>query len=188
MNELLKNGNIANVELIELETIEETPKTYMFRTATTLKYTGVISAGNEQELRIKNAIHGMLKTEDLVKGYDLEIADQILHMIIYATMDGGTYTPGAEGTGIGEKYEGPVAGEAVNRTAFNLRAYTSDRDSDGEAIAYHKWTFPSCKGKPVDGEFKDGEFSTNNYKLSSRPAHGVSPMSVERIAALPEVS
>lgn len=182
---LLEGGNIANVERVKVVTIEAVPKTYIFETATSAKFTGTVSAGAEQELRIKNTIHGMLRTEDLVKGYDIELADQKLLLVIYALIDGGTYTPG-DGT-TGEKYEGPVAGAPVSRKALDLYLYTSDRDTDGDALAYHEWKFPSCKGKPIDGEFKDGEFATNNYKLASRPPKGVSPMSFQRIDELPEV-
>ncbi|MEG1514035.1 MAG: hypothetical protein RR296_01120 [Clostridia bacterium] len=182
---LLEGGNIANVERIKVVTIEATPKTYVFETTTSATFTAALSAGAETELRVKNTMHGLLRTEDLVKGYDLELQDQKLLPQIFALVDGGVYTAK---TGVtGDKYEAPVAGASVNRTKFDTYLYTSDRDSDGDALAYHEWKFPSCKGKPVDGSFKDGEFATNTYKLASRPAKGVSPMVMQRIDALPEV-
>ena len=183
---MLEGGNIANVERLKVVTIEETPQTYVVETAASAKFTAVVSAGAEQELRIKNTIHGVLRTEDIVKGYDLEISDQKLLLEIFALIDGGTYTPGDDANG--EKYAGPVAGSPVSRKAFDTYLYTSDRDTDGDAVAYHEWKFPSCKGRPVDGEFKDGDFATNNYKLASRPPKGVSPMSFQRIEELPEVA
>lgn len=183
---LLEGGNIANIERVKIVTIETTPKTYVFETASNATFTGVVSAGSEQEQRIKNTIHGLIKTEDVVKGYDVEVTDQKLLPNIYALVDGGKYTPGSGG--VGDKYEAPVAGAPVTRTSFDLYLYTSDRDTDGDALAYHEWKFPSCKGKPIDGNFKDGEFATNTYKMMSRPPKGVSPMAMERIAELPVVS
>lgn len=184
---MLEGGNIANVERVKIVTIEETPETHVLETASSATFTGVVSAGAEQELRIKNTIHGMIKTEDLVKGYDIELADQKLLLKVYALVDGGTYTPATTEPAVNEKYAAPVAGAPVNRKKFDLYLYTSDRDTDGDALAYHAWKFPSCKGKPVDGSFKDGEFATNTYKIASRPPKGVSPMTMERIDDLPEV-
>ena len=183
---MLEGGNIANVERAKIVTIEDTPKTYVFETASSVTFAGAVSAGSEQELRIKNTIHGALRSEDLVKGYDIELQDQKLLMEIYALVDGGVFTPATEG--VGWKYEGPIAGFAVTRVAFDMYIYSSDRDTDGDAVAYHEWKFPSCKGKPVDGSIKDGEFSTNTYKLASRPPRGLSPISVCRVEALPEVA
>lgn len=179
----LAGGNIANVERIKVVTIEDTPRTFVIEVATSLTFTGVVSAGAEQELRVKNTIHGLLRTEDLVKGYDIQMDDPKHHAEIFALVDGGAVSGTVGETG--EKYTAPVAGAAVSRTPFDLYAYSSDRDTDGDAIAYHEWKFPNCKGKPVDGSLKDGEFSTTQYKLQSRPAAGVSPLTMERIASLP---
>lgn len=183
---IITGGNIANCERAKVVTIEETPKTYVIEVATNATFTGVVSAGAEQELRVKNTIHGVLRTEDLVKGYDIQLDDPLMHMQLMALIDGGTLT-GTPGE-TGEKYSAPVAGAAVSRTPFDLYLYSSDRDTDGDAIAYHEWKFPTCKGKPVDGALKDGEFTTTSYKIASRPAAGVAPMTVERIAELPSTT
>lgn len=183
---LLEGGNIANVERVKIVTIETTPVTYVFETAETATYTAVVSQGVDVELRVKNALHGAIRTEDLPKGYDIEFADRKFLPQVFALVDGGTYTPGTES--VGEKYEAPVMGAPVSRKKFDLYLYTSDRDGDGTAIAYHEWKFPACKGKPVDGSHKDGEFATNTYKLASRPAKGVSPMTMQRVDELPEVA
>ena len=182
----ITGGNIANVERIKIVTIETTPKTYVQEVTTDLSFTPAVSAGAEQELRVKNTIHGALRTEDITKGYDINFTDPLLHTQILTLVDGGTLT-GTPGQ-TGEKYSAPVAGSPVSRTKFDLYAYTSDRDADGEAIAYHEWKFPSCKGKPVKGSVKDGEFANLPYEIVSRPAMGVSPMTMERIASLPATS
>jgi len=183
---MITGGNIANVERIKVVTIETTPKTYVIETATDLGFTPAVSAGAEQELRVKNTVLGTLRTEDIVKGYDITFTDSLLHTQILALVDGGavTGTPGETG----ETYTAPVAGSPVSRTKFDLHAYTSDRDTDGEAIGYHDWMFPACKGKPVKGSVKDGEFANVPYEIASRPANGVSPMTMQRIEALPSTT
>lgn len=183
---ILEGGNIANIERVKIVTIEPTPKTYVFETVNSAVFTAVVSQGTENELRTKDTIHGLIRTEDLTKGYDVDFSDRTLLLQVFALIDGGTYTPGADGAG--EKYAAPVSGAPVKRTPFDLYLYTSDRDTDGEALAFHEWKFPSCKGKPVNGNLKDGDFATNEYKAASRPPKGVSPMGFERIEELPAVA
>lgn len=181
---LLTGGNIANIERIRIVTEDDTAKTFVFETATSCAYNAAVSAGNEVEQRVKNQIYGLLKTEDLVKGYDLELEDQRLIIEVLALVDGGTLTgTGEEWT----KYASPVAGSPVSRTKFSVELYTSDRDTDGEAIAYHCWKFVGCKGSPVSGSMTDGNFATQKYSIKSRPPKGVSPMEVTRVKELPAV-
>lgn len=181
---LLTGGNIANIERIRIVKEDDTAKTFVFETATSCAYNAAVSAGNEVEQRVKNQIYGLLKTEDLVKGYDLELEDQRLLIEVLALVDGGTLTgTGEEWT----KYASPVAGSPVSREKFSVELYTSDRDTDGEAIAYHCWKFVGCKGSPVSGSMTDGNFATQKYSIKSRPPKGVSPMEVTRVKELPAV-
>ena len=183
---LLTGGNIANIERVRIITEEDSPKNYVFETASSCAYNAAMSAGNEVEQRVKNQIYGLLKTEDLVKGYDLELEDQRLIIEVLALVDGGVLTAGSGDTW--EKYASPVAGSPVTRTKFTMELYTSDRDTDGEAIAYHCWKFVGCKGSPISGSMTDGNFATQKYSIKSRPPKGVSPMEVTRTDKLPGVA
>ena len=182
---LLEGFNIANVERVKIVTEEETPATHVFETASSATATPAVSAGQEVEQRVKNAIKGLLRTEDIVKGYDIELEDQRVIMDVFALIDGGTATgAGAAWT----KYTGPSAGASVTRKGFSLYLYTSDRDTDGGALAYHEWTFPGCKGKAVPLNFSDGAFSSMKYSITSRPATGVGVIDVQKIEELPAVT
>lgn len=183
---LLTGGNIANIERVKVTTDETTPSTYVFETATSCSFDAALSTGNETEQRVKNTIMGLLKTEDLVKGYDLTLEDQRLIMEILALVDGGTLTSAAGGGW--EKYASPVAGSPVVRKSFTLELYTSDRDTDGDAIEYYCWKFAGCKGSPVSGNATDGNFATVKYTIKSRPPKGTSPMEITRVDALPAVA
>lgn len=185
---LLEGGNIANVERIKIETKEETARTFVFQTATSCKFVPALSQGQEVEQRVKNTLMGLLKTDDLVKGYDIELADERLIMEVMALIDGGTVTMDSQSTSEWTKYASPVAGQGVNRVAFDLTLYTSDRDTDGSAKEYYAWKFANCKGKPVSGGGEDGAFSQMAYSIESRPAMGTSAMEITRVSTLPAVA
>ena len=183
---LLEGFNIANVERVKIVTDETTPATYVFQTANSATATPAVSAGQEVEQRIKNAIKGLLRTEDIVKGYDIELEDQRVLMEVFALIDGGTNTFSV--APVWESYAGPAAGASVTRKTFSLYLYTSDRDTDGDALSFHEWTFPGCKGSAVPLTLADGAFSSMKYSIKSRPASGVAVVNVEKIAELPAVT
>lgn len=174
----LGGGCIAGIERVRVVTRETTPREFLLRTATAASFTAALSAGAESELRVGNTIHGLIRTEDIVKGYDVELEDARYHAQLLALIDGGTSADG--------DYAAPVAGAPVSRIAFDLYLYTADRDTDGGAVQYHQWKFPRCKGRPVENAFKEGEFAAMKYRLASRPAAGESPLSVSCVDALPE--
>lgn len=183
---LLEGGNIANVEMVQATWgTGQDAVTKSFKTASQVTFTPAVSQGQEKEQRIKNTLMGLIKTEDLNKGYDIELSDQRLIMDMFALIDGGT------ATGAGDawtKYEGPTSGSPVSRTAFTLIVYSSDRDTDGNANNYYKWSFPNCKGKPVGAGATDDDFYTIRYTIESRPATGVSALTIDKVTALPTIS
>jgi hypothetical protein len=103
-----------------------------------------------------------------VKGYDIQLEDPLLHTQILSLVDGGTLsgTPGEAG----ESYSAPGVCAAAARTAFDLYAYSADRDQDGEAIAYHEWLFPACKGSPSNPRSKTANSPPS--ATASNPARG----------------
>lgn len=181
----LTGGNIANIERIKVVTIEQTPKTYIFDTATSASYTASVSSGEEKEQRCGNTLMGLLQTEDLVKGYDIKLEDPRLIPEILALVDGGTLTTTGTTGAETNKYTAPVAGQPVTRTKFDLYLYTSDRDTDADVIKYNEWKFVKCKGSPVSGSFTQGDFSKMEYNLKSRPALGETPMQITEVEELP---
>ena len=184
----LTGGNIANIERIKVVTVEETPKTYIFDTATSATYTASVSSGEEKEQRCGNTLMGLLQTEDLVKGYDLKLEDPRLIPEILALVDGGTLSTSGAAETLKNSYSAPVAGKPVSRTKFDLYLYTSDRDTDADVIKYNEWKFPKCKGSPVSGSFTQGDFSKMEYNLKSRPAMGETPMQINEVDKLPTAS
>ena len=182
-NEKIVQIPLANVARVELVTEETTPKTYVVDTANEMKLEAFVSEGEEKELRKLNRLLAQLKTEDLTKGYDLTMKDMVMSPPVFALVDGGVSTTGAEGKF--EGYTGPKMGEVVNRTPFTVNIYTEEKDGDGETTGYLKFTCKHCKGTPADIEIKDGDFFAPEYKLKSRPKIGESPIAITPLDELP---
>ena len=143
-NEKIVQIPLANVARVELVTEENTPKTYVVDTANEMKLEAFVSEGEEKELRKLNRLLAQLKTEDLTKGYNLTMKDMVMSPPVFALVDGGVSTTGAEGKF--EGYTGPKMGEVVNRTPFTVNIYTEEKDGDGETTGYLKFTCEHCKG------------------------------------------
>ncbi len=147
---------IANIARAEIVTEEETPKTYVFETASDAGLEPFISQGQENELRVKNIILAQNITEDIIKGYNLNLKDVTMIPEVFALVDGGLSQVETDGTF--EEYTGPVAGEVTKRTPFTLNIYTEEKDYDGATLNYMKFQFLHCKGSPAKFNLQDGSF------------------------------
>ena len=83
---------IANIERVDIITEETTPRVFSFDTASDASAEAQISAGAENELRIKNQILAQNITEDIVKGYNVTFTDSTFAPEVFALIDGGTST------------------------------------------------------------------------------------------------
>ena len=137
-NTPLIGGNIANIERAKVVTIETSPKTYIFDTATSATYTAAVSSGEEKEQRCGNTLMGLLQTEDITKGYDLKLEDPRLIPEILALIDGGTLATTGESDAKKTTYSAPAAGKPVTRKKFDFYLYTSDREA---AARYQEYGF-----------------------------------------------
>lgn len=181
---------IVNIALVEIITEEAEPKRYVFDTADEAGYTPVTSEGAENLLRSKNRIHAIDKKEDIQYGSEIKLKDCLFRPEVLAIVDGGTVKTTTTGTGenIVAKvtgYDGPVIGSPVKRTKFILNIYTEEKDSEESTAGYQKFSFPGCKGTPVEFSFKEGEFMAPEYTIRSRPGKGKAPFSLDFLDELP---
>ena len=174
---------IANVARVEIVTEETTARTFRVTTADKAKIEAFVSEGEEKELRKGNRLLAQLKTEDLIKGYDVTLNDLTMNPEAYAIIDGGVSTAAEDGTF--QNYTGPKVGEVLKRTPFTLNVYTEEKDGDGETKGYLKLSCKHCKGTPASIELKDGDFCAPEYKLKSRPKIGEIPLSIDYLTELP---
>ena len=182
-NETVREIPLANVARVEVVTEETEPKTYVVGTSNELTLEAFVSEGEEKELRKNNRLIAQLKTEDLVKGYNITVKDLVMHPFVFALVDGGQSTVSEEGA---FSYTGPRMGEVVKRTPFTMNIYTEEKDGDGETVAYLKITVAHCKGSPASVTVKDGEFYAPEYTVKSRPKIGESPLTITQLEELPE--
>lgn len=181
MNEKVLTG----IERVEL-TVDKGgagEKTYRISTASEAKVNPNVSEGREEELRHGNKILATDKTEDLVKGYDIDFSTVNLPAEVLALVDGGVLVKDENQKVIG--YDAPAVGAVVTRTKFEMTIYSREPDTSGDTIGYVAMTIPNCKGKPVGFEFAEGGFFAPQFQVESRPASGQSPSSVRNLTELP---
>ena len=176
---------IANIERIDMITEESQPRVYSFDTASDASADAQISAGAEKELRVKNQLLAQNITEDIVKGFNISFTDSTFSPDVFALVDGGESAV-LDGAGF-TKYSAPTAGEVVSRTKCRLAVYSSEKDYDGNSLAYTAFIFPHAFGTPASVTLKDGEFFAPSYTVKSRPSKGSSPMTVLSLPALPVI-
>ena len=162
---------IANIERVDIITEETTPRVFSFDTASDASAEAQISAGAENELRIKNQILAQNITEDIVKGYNVTFTDSTFAPEVFALSDGGTSTGSGDDF---KSYTAPTAGEVVARTKSTMAVYASEKDYDGNS-------------SPASVTLKDGEFYSPSYTMKSRPSKGQSPLSMVSLPSLPVI-
>ena len=172
---------LANVARVEIVTQEETARSFVVGTGSEVTLEAFVSEGEEKELRKGNRLIAQLKTEDIVKGYDIRLKDLVMTPEVFALVDGGV-SGGAAGAA---SYVGPVMGAVVERVPFTLTVYTEEKDGDGETVSYMKLSCRHCKGTPATIAIRDGEFCAPEYVIKSRPKRGEAPLTMEQVASLP---
>lgn len=176
---------IANIERIDIITEESSPMVFSFDTAKEASAQAQISAGAENELRIKNQILAQNITEDIVKGFNISFTDSTFSPDVFALVDGGASSVGYDDSFC--KYSSPTAGEVVSRVRFTIAVYSSEKDYDGNTLSYTGFVFPHAFGTPSSVTLKDGEFFAPSYTVKSRPSKGGSPMTVLSLPSLPVI-
>lgn len=175
---------IANIERVDMITEETTPRVFSFDTASDASAEAQISAGAENELRVKNQILAQNITEDIVKGYNVTFTDSTFAPEVFALIDGGTSTVSGDDF---KSYVAPTAGEVVERVKSTMAVYASEKDYDGNSLAYIAFVFPHAKGSPASVSLKDGEFYSPSYTVKSRPSKGQSPLKMISLPSLPVI-
>lgn len=177
------SNTIVNIVRAEVTTLEDTPRVLSFDTVTSAEPEPVISEGEESELRVRNTILAQDCLEDILKGYDITLKDCVLSSDLMELIDGGKSVGAGDNSFAG--YCSPVAGVTSQRTRFTLRLYTEEKDYSGQAVGYFRFSFPNCVGTPAKFQFENGEFTTPEYVVRSRPSAGGSALTIETLDTLP---
>lgn len=132
-------------------------------TASEIEVEPILSAGKRDILRVKNKIHAINDTEDIVIGYKLKLKDNTFSLDVMALVDGGSVS--------GNVYSSIPAGQVVDKDQFTLEIYTEEKDYS-RTTGYTKFTFKHCKGKAPKYKVKDGDFIVPEFEAESVPFRG----------------
>lgn len=161
-------------------------KKYVIQTATEANLKLEVDPGQEKVLRKENAILAVIRTRDIVKGYEIDFTDVLLHFEALALLEGGVATYAPEGAF--KSFKAPVLGKPVVKEKVDVEIYAENVDTSGDVQNYLLFKLEGAEGKPTDITLKDGEFYTPKLSLSSRPASGKSPIEIVAVDALPSVT
>lgn len=179
----LETKIIANIVKVELEIIGEDGGVYSWETASKATITPFVHEGEEEILRVKNRILAINRQEDLIAGYDIEFEDNAFVPEIFAIIDGGELIYDDLTDEI-KSYKSPKAGEISERKRFNLSIYTEEKDLDGFAKSFLKFSVKNCLGKPATFDIEDGQFVVPSFSITSRPRKAERALEVEFLESL----
>lgn len=148
-------------------------------TASDIDVEPILSAGKRDVLRVKNKIHAINETEDIVIGYKLKLKDNTFNIDVMALVDGGTIS--------GNHYTSIPAGQVVNKDLFTLAVYSEEKEYS-RTVGYTKFTWKHCKGKVPKYKIQDGNFIVPEFEAEAIPYKGENAVDIDSVATLPDSS
>lgn len=168
--------NVAKCEVVN----EKTGQTFdIGDTASDIDVEPILSQGKRDILRVKNKIHAINETEDIVIGYKLKLKDNTFNLDVMCLVDGGTIS--------GDHYTSIPAGQVVNKDLFTLTAYCEEKEYS-RTVGYTKFTWKHCKGKVPKYKIQDGNFIVPEFEAESIPYKGENAVDIDSVATLPNNS
>ena len=158
--------NIKKVVLTELD-----PKTgaekvsgvkATISTAQKAELEPVLSEGEEDVLRSPDKILAVVRTDDLIYGYDVKLTDNTFDAKV-AGLVGGYKVSGQDST---EKYATPMMTEGFTCKPFKLDIYVANYSGDA-IVNYAKVTLNKCIGKFPTMTIGDG-FYAPEFEIKAR--------------------
>lgn len=180
---------IKLVQIEELDPLTQLPKVsganFVVDTAETAELEAVTSEGTEDVKRNDTRILAIVRTPDLLYGYDLTFKDNTFDPEIMALIEGGTVRQKG-GTIAG--YDTPMLAQgASNMKPFRMNIYVPNYVGDS-IVNYVKITLNNCTGKApglsIGKEFYAPEF---NIKAREATKAGLPVKSMDYVAQLPAV-
>ena len=161
--------NIKKVVLTELD-----PKTgaaatsgvkATIETAQKAELEPVLSEGDEDILRSPEKILAVVRTDDLIYGYDVKLTDNTFGPEVAGLVAGYKVTK-ASGSGTKDKYATPMMTEGFTGKPFKLDIYVANYSGDA-IVDYAKVTLNKCIGKFPTMSIGDG-FYAPEFEIKAR--------------------
>lgn len=161
--------NIKKVVLTELDPATGTPKVSdgvkaTITTAQKAELEPVMSEGDEDILRSPEKILAVVRTDDLIYGYDVKLTDNTFSADVAGLVGGYKVTKGGGGTE--DKYATPMIAEGFTGKPFKLDIYVANYSGDS-IVNYAKVTLNKCVGKFPTMSIGDG-FYAPEFEIKAR--------------------
>lgn len=161
--------NIKKVVLTELDPKTGAPKASdgvkaTIETAQKAELEPVLSEGDEDVLRAPEKILAVVRTDDLIYGYDVKLTDNTFGPEVAGLVAGYKVTKGSSGQK--DKYATPMMNEGFTGKPFKLDIYVANYSGDA-IVDYAKITLNKCIGKFPTMSVGDG-FYAPEFEIKAR--------------------
>ena len=160
--------NIKKVVLTELDPKTGAPKASdgvkaTIQTAQKAELEPVLSEGEEDVLRAPEKILAVVRTDDLIYGYDVKLTDNTFSADVAGLVAGYKVT---KDDGTKDKYSTPMVSEGFTGKPFKLDIYVANYSGDA-IVDYAKVTLNKCIGKFPTMSIGDG-FYAPEFEIKAR--------------------
>ena len=161
--------NIKKVVLTELDPKTGAPKASdgvkaTIETAQKAELEPVLSEGDEDVLRAPDKILAVVRTDDLIYGYDVKLTDNTFNDQVAGLVAGYKVTKGSNSQK--DKYATPMVSEGFTGKPFKLEIYVANYSGDS-IVDYAKVTLNKCIGKFPTMSIGDG-FYAPEFEIKAR--------------------
>lgn len=161
--------NIKKVVLTELDPKTGAPKASdgvkaTIETAQKAELEPVLSEGEEDILRAPDKILAVVRTDDLIYGYDVKLTDNTFSADVAGLVAGYKVTKGSNSQK--DKYATPMVNEGFTGKPFKLEIYVANYSGDS-IVDYAKVTLNKCIGKFPTMSIGDG-FYAPEFEIKAR--------------------
>ena len=161
--------NIKKVVLTELDPKTGAPKASdgvkaTIETAQKAELEPVLSEGEEDVLRAPKKILAVVRTDDLIYGYDVKLTDNTFSADVAGLVAGYKVTKGSNSQK--DKYATPMVSEGFTGKPFKLDIYVANYSGDA-IVDYAKITLNKCIGKFPTMSVGDG-FYAPEFEIKAR--------------------
>ena len=161
--------NIKKVVLTELDPKTGAPKASdgvkaTIETAQKAELEPVLSEGEEDVLRAPDKILAVVRTDDLIYGYDVKLTDNTFSADVAGLVAGYKVTKGSNSQK--DKYATPMVSEGFTGKPFKLEIYVANYSGDS-IVDYAKVTLNKCIGKFPTMSVGDG-FYAPEFEIKAR--------------------
>lgn len=145
----------------------------------------VVSEGEEKISRSDTKILAIVRTPDLLYGYDLKLVDNTFDVNAAALIEGGAIKKDEDGAVTG--YDSAMLADGATMKPFRATIYVANYQGDS-IVNYVKLTLNKCEGKAPTIKVGD-DFFAPEFEIKAREATkaGLPVKSLEYVDELPEV-